>query len=62
MSNQQSTEGLMLTLAHLQLLLMLLALTTENPNRKQREQNVVAHATTRKALHVLFDEVTRLLP
>jgi hypothetical protein len=53
-SNLQSTERWMLTLAHLQLFLMLLALTTENPNRKQREQNVVAHATIWKALHVLL--------
>jgi hypothetical protein len=48
----------MLTLAHLQLLVMLIALTTENPNRKLREQNDVAHATICKALHVLFYEVT----
>jgi hypothetical protein len=51
----------MLTLAHPQLLLMLLMLTTENPNRKQWEQNVVAHAAIWKALHV-FDEVIGLLP
>jgi hypothetical protein len=50
LSNEQSTKTWMLML------------TTENPNMKLREQNVVAHATIWKALHVLFDEVTLLLP
>jgi hypothetical protein len=45
-------------LALLLLHLTLHALTTGDPNRKQREQNVAAHATIWKALHVLFDEVT----
>jgi hypothetical protein len=40
----------------------MLTLTTENPNMKLTEQNVVAHAAICKALHVLFDEVTGLLP
>jgi hypothetical protein len=40
----------------------MLMLTTENPNMKLREQNVVAHATNQKALHVLFDEVMGFLP
>jgi hypothetical protein len=40
----------------------MLILTTKNPDMKLGEQNVVAHATIRKALHVLFDEVMGLLP
>jgi hypothetical protein len=41
---------------------MLLLLIDADPNRKQREHNVVACATIQKALHDLFDEVTGLLP
>ncbi len=41
---------------------MLLLLVDGDPNRKQREHNVVACATIQKALHDLFDEVTGLLP
>jgi hypothetical protein len=65
---QQSTERWMafclsqLTLAFPLWLLILLLLIEGDPNRKQREHNLVACTTIRKALHDLFDEVTGLLP
>ena len=41
-------------------LLVVLLLIDGNPDRKQREHNVVACTTIQKALHDLFDEVTVL--